>query len=274
MKRLLQWLAVALSICVALPTFADILGYVLRVFPPGENLFSPPVLAAHPPQNNSLSNLFTGQVPDSTIVSLWNPTTLSFDVSSTNRSGLWSTNLALPPGTGARLKTAIAFTNTFVGALLGHDGTPLTWDDSTIRPAPTFPGPVGVYLLGDKAATGASGTELFTNVIGRRPVTGEQVILLNVSNQTYATNTCLGDDAWDTLPTWHAGDAAFFNILLAPVPLTYSIEGSNLILSWTSPRFALATGTNLDEISSILTSTSPFTNLMAEPGQYFRLIAE
>jgi len=175
-------------------------GYVNTPFAPGDRLF------VNPLQNspNTLSNLFGGNVPNGTTVSLWNATTLSFDPASTYSAGVWSLNLTLNPGTGALLNTPSVFTNTFVGAVLNHDGSLLNLNPLT--PPPLYAGPNGLFLLGDKAPVGASGTDIFVNIFGRLPTAGEQMITLS------QVSTYLGGGSWDITPTLNVGEAAFFNI--------------------------------------------------------------
>lgn len=264
MKTWLRLMWVASFVAIA-PTklFAH---YVPRVFLVGNNLFANPLLA----DDNTLNSLFI-HAPEGAIVSLWNPESLSFDTSSTNISGAWLPNLELLPGTGARLHTAFAFTNTFIGSVLDHDGSVLT-GDAPPQPPPVYSGPVGVYLLGDRCPVGATGTDIFQNVIGRLPIIGEQVILLNATNQTYTTNTYVGLGNWDTVPAWKVSDAAFFRILLTRIPLNHTWDGTNLILSWVGPGFSLAAGTNVNEITNIISTTSPCTNSFVGPRCYFQLI--
>jgi hypothetical protein len=135
-----------------------------------------------------------------------------------------------------------------------------------------FPMVAGIHLLGDRCAIGAAGSDLFANVIGRPSFEGEQVIWLNTSNQTFSTNTYLGDGSWDVVPGLNVRDAAFFHVLVVPIPLNCTLEGANLIMSWSEPGFSLATGTNVNGPTNILSFTSPYTNSVAEPERCFRLI--
>jgi hypothetical protein len=58
-----------------------------------------------------------------------------------------------------------------------------------------------------------------------------------------------------------------------PEPITPTVSGGNLILSWTSPSWKLATGTNVTAITNIVPgATSPYTNSLSEPQRYFRLV--
>ena len=205
MKSYIRSLAFALGLLIAPLVQADVysvnvVGYVNHTFAPGDNLFVNPLVAS---TDNSLSSIFSSVIPDGTTVSLWNASTLSFDVTSTYGSGQWSLNLILDPGTGARLTAPSAFMNTFVGSVLSHDGGP--YADPLTLPSP-YAGPNGIFLLGDKTPVTSSGTDIFLNIIGRLPNVGEQVI-------TYGgTSTYLGGGNWDSVPTLNPSEAAFLNI--------------------------------------------------------------
>jgi hypothetical protein len=54
--------------------------------------------------------------------------------------------------------------------------------------------------------------------------------------------------------------------------LTYTNTGTALILSWNQAAFKLATGTNITEVTNVIPATSPYTNSLADPERYFRLI--
>ena len=194
-----------------------IVGYVNVPFGSGSTLFANPLQTT----SNTLTNLFAGGVPNGTTVSLWNPTTLSYDTTSTYNIflGGWSLNLTLNPGTGAKLTTSGTFTNTFVGEVLNHAGLPPTLDElnNGFLPAPLYAGPNGLFLLGDKAPMGATGNDIFLNIFGRAPIAGEQVIKLS------STSTYLGGGTWDLLPTLSVGEAAFFNIGPVPEPSSLAL---------------------------------------------------
>lgn len=216
MKTMLRLLIAALVVLTVHPTHA-IVGYVNRTFGIGDSLFANPLTAS---PNNTLSSLFSPSVvPYGTQISLWNSTTGMFDTTSTLEfdgfSGInWSINFTLNPGTGARLTAPSAFTNTFVGTVLNHDGSLYT---GSLTPPPLFGGPNGVYLLGDKAPLANTGNDIFLNILGRAPNVGEQVITLA------STSTYLGAGAWDNIPTMGVSDAAFLNVGPVPEPTTITI---------------------------------------------------
>jgi hypothetical protein len=192
-----------------------IVGYVNYNFYAGDNLFVLPVWE----EGNSTLNANMRWVPDGTAISLWNPTTLSFDRTSTYNAQTkqWSENFTLLPGTGARLHASDDFLYAYVGTAHNHDGTEL-WFDFT--PPGLFSGPDGVYLLGDKAPISASGDEFFFNVMGRLPNIGEQLTRLDGPTQKYITSTYLGAGVWDIVPVGWLGEAFFFNVGPVPEPGT------------------------------------------------------
>src|ERR1017187_4964259 len=109
--------------------FSQVVGYAACVFMTGSNLFNTPLVVS----SNSLNILFLPAgvpggpaAPEGTIVSLWNPKTLSFETNSIFSNGVWSVNLILWPGTGALVVAPSRFTNIFAGSLLNHDGSNLT----------------------------------------------------------------------------------------------------------------------------------------------------
>jgi filamentous hemagglutinin family protein len=179
----------------------NIVGYVNNLFAPGYTLFANPL---NDEAGNTISNLFGSATPQGATVFLWNPSTLSFDTSSTYDSGSWSGELTLNPGTGALIQTPALFTNTFVGSVVNRTGDPFTEGDELV-PAPPFSGPNGIYLMADRIPVGGSVSNFFYYVMGRAPNNGEQVITLSGST-TYSFGT------WSTNLTIDVGDAVFINV--------------------------------------------------------------
>jgi hypothetical protein len=125
-----------------------VIGYYTTAFAPGNNLFDNQ-LEDDP---DTLSTLFfQAPVPNGTTISLWNSTTSSYDTKSTFSGGSWSIDLTLQPGSCALLNTMSAFTNTFIGNVLNHDGS--LYNGGKLLPPPVFSGANGIYLLGDKCIT-------------------------------------------------------------------------------------------------------------------------
>ena len=254
--------------------FEYLYGYWNVSFMTGSNLFSNPCQVG----SNALSQLFpntpaSGFAPEGTTVSLWNPTALAFEPTSTLSNGSWSIDLILPPGKGALVIAPTQFLNTFTGYVLGHDGSPITNDAGlSFPPPPLFSGPNGVYLLGDKAPLSDTGTNIFLNIIGRIPYIGEQVTQLS------GASTYLGNGNWDSIPTLAVGEAAFLSIMSVPPPSLSIIYSNNqAIVSW--PPYAsewtlqtnnnLTTGTWSNYLGSIINNS--VTNLSATGTLFYRL---
>ncbi|MCX6922566.1 MAG: hypothetical protein NT154_05025 [Verrucomicrobia bacterium] len=247
-----------------------IVGYVNYMFKAGSNLLNNP-LQSGPSGSNMLSEVLSGSIPpDGTTVSLWNPSTLAFDTTSTFSNGSWSIDLLLPPGIGALLITPSSFHQTYVGAILNHDGS--LWSGYAVIPAPVFSGPDGIYLLGDKRLINNTGTNIFINILGRLPFTGEQVSSLT------STSTYLGHGVWDSVPTLEVGQAAFFHIKSEPALSLNIIHTNNqvivswppLVSDWTlQTNNNLATGTWGKYQGSIINRS--VTNSMLTGDLFFRL---
>jgi hypothetical protein len=250
----------------------NLVGYCNGVFMTGSNLFVNPFQLG----SNALSQVFSSictpwpPPPDGTTVSLWNPTTLSFDSTSTFSNGAWSVDLILPPGIGALLIAPSPFSNVFCGYLLNHDGSLV--DGETDPPPPVFSGPNGIYLLGDKTPITDVGTNIFLNIVGRLPYIGEQVM------QFSGISTYLGNGMWDSIPVLGACAAAFLNIMSEPAPsLTINYTNNQAIVSWPSSvlGWTLQTNNNLTTgnwgnyaglvINNTVTNSTPTGNL------FFRL---
>ncbi len=266
--------AEALVLMLAARTYAqvyqtNVVGYVNINFVAGNNLFSNPLETVA--YDNSLSEIFQAysnhNPPEGTIISLWNPATLQFETNSTFTNGSWTTNLILPPGTGALVIAPSPFITTCEGYPLDHGGnTPTNFN--VFPPPPLYTGPNGLFLLGDKAPVTDTGTDIFLNLIGRIPFVGEQIITLT------GTNTYLGNGMWDSVPALLVGSSAFLNIKSEPPPfLTIVYDNGQAIVSW-PPTVSvwtlqtnddLAAGTWVDYagpvVNNSVTNSSPTGNL-------------
>jgi hypothetical protein len=216
MKTIIRLLAFVSIFLITRPAWADIVGYINYTFASGNTLFTSQ-LDNSP---NDLAILFGTTPTEGTTISLWDATTHTFNTATTydfDLYGGWSANLTLQAGAGYLLNTFAAFTNTFVGTPLNHDGSTFNIGDS-LTPPPVYAGADGIYLLGDKTPVVDTGTDIFLNILGRQPNVGEQVITLT------GTSTFLGGGSWSGgVPTLNVGDAALLNIGPVPEPSTMAL---------------------------------------------------
>ena len=240
------------------PYSQNVIGYYSYFFMTGSNLISNPIQIdmqiGSEMGSNHLSQIFFwpqspgSTAPEGTTVSLWNPTTLSFDTSSTLSNGVWSDDLILPPGTGALVVTPSPFTNTVAGIAFSHDGIYLT--NGPLKLPNVFLGPNGIYLFGDACPTPDNGTNIFLNILGRMPFVGEQVTQISGANTS--TSTYLGNGQWDAVPTLAVGHAAFFNIKSEPPPELTIIHANNqTVVSWPPTVSPWTLQTNTDPAKGV-----------------------
>jgi hypothetical protein len=65
----------------------------------------------------------------------------------------------------------------------------------------------------------------------------------------------------------------FLSLAPSPESLTYTVSGTDLILSWTQPAFVLNSATDVTgPYTPVSGATSPYTNSLAGPQTFFRLI--
>ena len=257
--------------------YGDLMIPLKLTFMAGSNLFNNPESS----YSNNISYLFNATYaqnappsppPEGTTVSLWNPTTSSFDTTSTFTNGAWTIDLMLPSGAGALVVTPSTFFIDYIGYVTDHDGNFISNNADLFLPPPVFLGPNGTYLLGDKAPIVDVGTNIFLNIIGRIPFVGEQVTQLS------GTSTFLGNGMWDSVPTLEVGEAALLNIMTEPSPqLTIVYTNNEAIISWPSTRSVwtlqtnnnLATGAWGNYIGPIINNT--VTNSPSAGNAFFRL---
>ena len=200
--------------------FAQVVGYVNRVFYAGDNLVANPLLHG----DNSLNTVLAYSVPDGATFTKWNGAANQFLPSSVFNaaSHSWSINYDFNPtdGQGGVLHSLSPFTNTFNGAVYqGHDyahsinGNLFGYWDGPARPG-------GLSLLADADPIEAN----FMHVVGRAPQDGEWVRTLNEANQTYGVTTFHQVSGWDNgEPALAVGQAAYFE--LVPEPSTIALGG-------------------------------------------------
>jgi hypothetical protein len=207
---------------------SNAVGYVNTTFVAGTNLIGNPLDA----ESNSLSALFQTP-PDEATILLWDPASQTFSERSDFTAGLgWSPDVTLVPGQGALLYSGQAFLNTFVGRVLGPDGSPS--DGSVPVRLPSLDLPAGTYLLSCKAPMDLRPPKfpVFPYVLGRGPRESEQFKWFDVSSQTYHTTTFSGG-AWDNgEPFLPLGTSAFFRINNSGPTLRATFSGHELVVFW------------------------------------------
>jgi hypothetical protein len=249
-----------------------IVGYNNCVFSAGTNYFS---LVFKIGASNLLENVFYTSAepgaPEGTTVSFWNPTNLSFDVSSIYTNGAWSENLVITPGVGIMVVAPVTFTNTIAGVVYNHDGNILTTNGLVLPPG--FSNPPGIYLLGDACQVADMGTNVFLNILGRLPYPGQKVTTVST------TSTYLGNSQWDVVPSLKITEAAFFTTLPEPPPvLSISLTNNQAIVSWTPTvsSWKLQTNASIDSVgwndSNIPATNNPVTNNITSGNLFFRLV--
>jgi len=231
----------------------NIVGYVNIPFLTGSNLFANPLVNDSDDINTIFESPYT-PIPDGATISLWDATTKTFAIASVCSNAVWNPDLYLPPGTGALLITPADFTNTFVGYVLNHDGG-LTGQlpAPLFSPPPVYTGPPGTFLLSDAAPMPDIGTDIFLNILGRRPRIGESVTLLS------GTCTYLGHGQWDTLPVLELGGSAFLTVkpnaasrltvTVPPPTLNLIVTNSQATVSWPGNSSGWILQTNTDPVN-------------------------
>jgi hypothetical protein len=201
-----------------------IVGYINQPLYPGDNLIANQLSTS----NNTLNAIFQPGVPEGTTFTEWNPLThqyLPASVFDINTG--WSINYELDFGQGGLLNTSANFTNTFVGSVWpGYDGV-----DPFVPPLITETGTLllSCYVPFSDAT--------FHDVVGRDPLNGESVTLLDPATQI-STTTTFENGVWNNgAPMLNIGESAFFT--LVPEPAVYSLMGASLLLLVTGRKTRL-----------------------------------
>jgi hypothetical protein len=203
-----------------------IVGYINLTLYPGDNLIANQFTNS----GNTINQVLTSGVADGSTLTKWDPVAntflpLAFYDASVNQ---WSINYTLTLGDGALLHSPILATNTFVGTVGNYPpvGSSI-WH-------PNYPN--GLYLISDPEPVAIPVDQQFGYTVGRAPVNGEWVRILDPSTQTYITSTFHSlTGTWDNGdPVIGVGEAAWYNLgpVAAPEPSGGALAalGSTLFL--------------------------------------------
>lgn len=194
----------------------NIVGYINLPFCGGTNYFANQLDNGY---GNTLDTIFnTGVVPEGATFTEWNPATQQFFPTSTyDTVNGWSINYTLTFGQGGWLDTSTLFTNTFTGSVWsGYDAT----TESFTPPLVTG---TGLQFLSCYVPVGDA---TFYDVVGRDPLNGDSVTLLDAATQAYTTTT-FDNGAWNNgAPSLNVGESAFFNLVPVPEPSATALAAS------------------------------------------------
>jgi hypothetical protein len=171
--------------------------------------------------DNTLNAIFQPGVPEGATFTEWDPSSQQYLPTSVYDINTgWSINYELDYGQGGLFHSPVNFINTFAGDVWpGFDGI-----DPFVPPVVTDSG----TLLLSCYIPIASAT--FYEVVGRDPLNGESVTLLDAASQIYTTTT-FENGAWDNgTPILNVGQSAFFNLESVPEPAVYNLVGAGLLL--------------------------------------------
>lgn len=175
-------------------------GYINRTIQPGYNLVADQLIQS---PDNSINSVLIGTTPNGATFTKWSGNAF-LPLSTYNASTLtWSINYTLNLGEGGYLYTPTLFINTFLGEVAYYPplGTNV-W-------SPNY-GP-GLHLVSSPMPIAGSLSTMFSSVVGRAPVDGESVWLLNELTQQYNHSTYDGS-AWDLNANLAVGQAAWIDI--------------------------------------------------------------
>jgi hypothetical protein len=195
------------------PTYStNIVGYANLLFQPGVNLIANQFLNTPDNSLNSILNAGSslGGLANNTTFTLWNNGAfLPLSVYNSS-SDSWSINYQLNLGQGGYLTTASCTTNTFFGSV----GPYFSGGSNNVNWLPNYSD--GLHLVSNPIPIAGDLNYEFYNVIGRAPVAGEGVAILNSLTQTYDKNFFNGSEWIDqatgdlSTATLHVGEAAWF----------------------------------------------------------------
>jgi hypothetical protein len=192
-------------------------GYINQPLYAGDNLIANQLSFS----NNTLNAIFQPGVPEGATFTAWNPSSQQYLPTSVYDINTgWSINYELDYGQGGLFHSPVTFTNGFVGSVWpGYDGI------GTFVPPVVTDG--GTLLLSCYIPIAPA---TFQDVVGRDPLNGESVTLLDALSQI-STTTMFEDGVWDNgTPTLNIGQSAFFNLVSVPEPAVYNLVGAGLLL--------------------------------------------
>jgi len=183
---------------------ANIVGYVTTVFKGGGKY----TLVANPLDSgsNNVVGLVDATLPNRSQVLVWNASAQAF-IPATKGSGVWDTNIAIPPGMGFFVKTplnqATDITNTFVGTVIV---SPNGGTNRVVLPAAYYLSGTPIPLSG--ALNDAAGTNQVN--LGATLPNRSQVLTWDANAQAYIPAT-KGSGVWDTNLAIVPGAGYFIN---------------------------------------------------------------
>jgi hypothetical protein len=206
----------------------NIVGYINQPFYTGTNYIANQLANG----DDSLNTIFQpGVVPEGATFTEWNPVTQAFLPASTYDTVTgWSLNYTLTYGQGGVFDSPSPFINTFTGSVWpGFDPIHNTFTPPLVTGS-------GLMMLSCYVPV-ADAT--FYDVVGRDPLNGDSVTLLDAATQMYSTTTFTGGSWNNGAPLLDVGESAFFNLVsLSPVPEPgiYGLLGVGLVILVTLRR--------------------------------------
>ena len=197
----------------------NIVGYINQAFYPGDNYIANQLANG----DNTLDTIFQPGVPEGATFAPWDPVNHDYLPTSTyDVSTGWSINYTFGYGQGALFydpQSLVTFTNTFVGSVWPG----FVENQTFVPPVVTA---TGDQLLSCVIPIDAS----FYDVIGRDPLNGESVTMLDAVTQTYTTTT-FENGVWNNGdPSLAVGESAMFDLLPVPEPGIYGLAAMGVVV--------------------------------------------
>ena len=195
----------------------NIVGYINRFIYPDDNLIANQLGTT----NDTLNNVLASGVQDGSTLTKWDPVANRFLPTSTfdATSASWSINYSLTYAEGALLHSPSGATNLFLGEV--DPALVINTEISFANWHPNYGN--GLYLLSCPVPIGGAS---FLQVIGRDPLDGEWVKLLDEPTQRYTITIFHTGTGWDNGdPALGIGQAAYFDLgpILVPEPSTLAL---------------------------------------------------